>query len=90
MVVRAASCDGGNAPVKKKGKHAAARQAALKQGVVAKAARPFAMFVKCNYRVAKGQPPKQHQDEMRRLSQAWRSLGDKGKEAFRLRCTNEW
>lgn len=82
-----ASCNASSVAVKKKSKRSAARQAALREGVVAKAARPFGFFVKRFYSVGKGQPAKEHREEMGRLGRLWRSLSDKEKEPFKVMCS---
>ncbi|CAK9096702.1 unnamed protein product [Durusdinium trenchii] len=82
-----ASCNASSVAVKKKSKRSAARQAALREGVVAKAARPFGFFVKRFFSVGKGQPAKDHREEMRRLGRLWRSLSDKEKEPFKVMCS---
>eukprot|EP00438_Fugacium_kawagutii_P020007 Skav203478 [mRNA] locus=scaffold921:244183:245631:+ [translate_table: standard] len=73
--------------VKKKNQTSAARQAALREGVVGKAAKPFALFVKQNSSVGKGKPAKEHREEMRRLGCLWRGLSDKEKEPFKVMCS---
>ena len=59
-----------------------ARKAAKAEGVVPRAARPFALFVKKNSRLPKGSGKADYQDELRRLGTEWRSLSSADKDQY--------
>ena len=66
------------------------RKAIAAEGLIPKARRPFALYVKENSTVPKGSSREDFQNEMKRLGKAFRALSDAEHQEYKERCHAEF
>ena len=66
------------------------RKAAVAEGLVPKARRPFALYVKEKSQLCKGASKQDYQEEMKTLGRAWRSEAAEVREAYGRKCHQEF
>lgn len=66
------------------------RKAAISEGMVPRARRPFALFLQEHSQVSKGSSRQDFIDEMKRLGQAWKVLSPSKKKTYQLRCQKDF
>ena len=67
-----------------------ARKAAVSEGLVPKARRPFALFLKEKSILKPGSSRLQYQKEMKKLGRAWKALLPAEKQQYKLKCQEEF
>ena len=71
-------------------KRASARAAAVREGVVPRACKPFALFVKKHVAAQKGAGRDVWRQEMKRLGHLWKSLPQQDKEKYQIKSGAEF
>lgn len=66
------------------------RKAAILEGIVPKARRPFALFLQERSQVSKGSARQDFIDEMKSLGRAWKALAASEKASYKQRCQKEF